>query len=376
MARSRVAYKHILDWKPYWFLVMSTIPSNHLPALFGISLDNTIGVIILAFTASILLLGILSYQVDHYYQNFRHDNIWIKMLVAFVWFCDIGQSAFQIHALYWSAVTHFGEISAVLNPHWTLKASLLWSAWIYASVQGFLAYRIKILSRYPLIAVACWVGVVARLGYTITASALSLKMPLVEFELLHGSFIRGPLVTGLVVDLLITPILCFSLFDRGRAAIRRTRWLTRNLIVFSIETGIVTMIIGIVALVASYTMPFNGVWVAILFVHSKVYANALLLSLIRRTQLEKTFYSSESITVLQQSSQGSTRVTNTDSTNNVFIEMTRTTKVEFCGGQPTPDKFDDDLSPRKGLPGVGSLGLRVTTNMENQTRRTSGPLTA
>jgi len=331
---------------------MSTFPNNHPPTtgIPGITFDNTIGV---------------------YYQNYRRDNIWLKLLVGFVWFCDVGQSAFQIHALYWSAVTHFGEIGAVLNPHWSLKASLLWSAWIYASVQGFLAYRIKILSRYPLVATVCWIGVAARLGYTLTASALSLKMPLVTFEALHGSFIRGPLVTGLVVDLLITPILCFSLFDRSRTAIHRTRWLTRSLIVFSIETGIVTTIIGVVALVASLTMPFNGVWVAILFVHSKVYANALLLSLIRRTQLEKTFYSSESLTVLQQSSQGSTRPTNHDSANPVFIEMTRTTKVEFCGGQSGADKIDDDQSTRKSFPGVGALGLRVTTDMGNQTRRSS-----
>jgi hypothetical protein len=49
----------------------------------GLTLDNTIGFLLISFSISVLLLGLLSAQLHHYYQTYREDRPGIKLLVSF-----------------------------------------------------------------------------------------------------------------------------------------------------------------------------------------------------------------------------------------------------------------------------------------------------
>lgn len=52
-------------------------------------------------------------------------------------FCDLGQTVFQLHGLYSMLVTNFGDLYSMLDPVFTVKASLLWAAVVYALVQVY-----------------------------------------------------------------------------------------------------------------------------------------------------------------------------------------------------------------------------------------------
>ena len=67
----------------------------------------------------------------------------------------------------------------------------------------------------------CWIGVVVRFALTITAAVVSLTMTLIEFESAHQNLIHGPLLAGVLVDLLIASSLSYYLFSLSRDGIRR-----------------------------------------------------------------------------------------------------------------------------------------------------------
>jgi hypothetical protein len=50
-------------------------------------------------------------------------------------FFDFGQTVFQLHGLYFTLITNFGNIDRVVNPVWTIPSSVAWAAFVYALVQ-------------------------------------------------------------------------------------------------------------------------------------------------------------------------------------------------------------------------------------------------
>ena len=148
-------------------------------------------------------------------------------------FCDLGQTVFQLHGLYSVLVSNFGDLNNILDPVFTVKASLLWAAVVYALVQvshhtttsegdfltskqGYFGYRIKVLSGYYSLALFCWFGAAARFALNVTADAISLTMSLFDFETKRVAWIHAPMITGVVLDIIIALALSYYLYSRSR----------------------------------------------------------------------------------------------------------------------------------------------------------------
>jgi len=165
--------------------------------------------------------------------------------------------------------------------------SLLWACFIYTSIQGFLIYRIGVLSRSRLIIVLCSAVTMIQFAVILAAVCLALSTSLPYLMGTHPHLLDMGMATGMIVDTLLAGTLSYYLFRRSRASMKSTRSVARGLMVFSIEMGIVTSLIRLSATVTCWTMPHNAIWIAILFFHSKFYAIALLISLNRVVPQEK-----------------------------------------------------------------------------------------
>jgi len=270
----------------------SVIPSDLAPLIeaYGITFANTIGVIFICFTISVFIFGLLSFQVHHYYIKHTTARLAVKTLVALVWLFDCGQSIFQVHGLFDVLITNFGNIFSAMNPIWTINTSLVWGAFVYALVQSFFAYRIKVLSRSYIIPTVCWSVIVVRFVLTVWGAITSVTMSMFDFETKRIYLAHGGNITGVIVDNLLTGSLVYFLYKRSRGAMESTQNVAYGWIIFSIETGIITSLIGIILTITCWTMPYNGIWVGILFFHSKIYAVSLMLSLNREIPQENLHY--------------------------------------------------------------------------------------
>jgi len=342
------------------------IPPSLEPLLgeYHITLDNTIGALFLSFTISVFLLGLLSFQVHQYYYNHPSDRALLKWMVASVLFFDIGQTVFQVHGLYILFVSKFGDLADVVSPPFTVNASVIWAGFVYCIVEAFFVYRLKVLSsnRYVL-PVICWLACAARFVVTIIAGALSLTMPLIQFELQWNNLIHTPIILGVVLDNIIAVLLSYYLFNRAREGIERTRWLARRLIVFSIETGIITSLVGIAALVSYTLVPHNGIWIGILFFHSKIYSNSLLLSLNRRTDLRKSRPTTSRVSSTSMGFASPRSRKDLRDLNNVVIELTRTTRSDT---DFTEESSGRELSTNLTTPESVTRGLHNAPNVQGE----------
>ena len=55
---------------------------QELMSKFGLTLDNTIGFFLVSFAVSTILLGLLSFQVYHYYRSNPDEEVYLKILVS------------------------------------------------------------------------------------------------------------------------------------------------------------------------------------------------------------------------------------------------------------------------------------------------------
>jgi len=62
---------------------MSPLPPSvqELVKSYGLTLDNTIGFLLISFAVSTFLFGLLSFQVYHFYQANSEERLYAKLLV-------------------------------------------------------------------------------------------------------------------------------------------------------------------------------------------------------------------------------------------------------------------------------------------------------
>ncbi|EJD40257.1 hypothetical protein AURDEDRAFT_153602 [Auricularia subglabra TFB-10046 SS5] len=210
-------------------------------------LSSQLGVVI-----SSTLFGVICVQT-HLYRTSKHsDSIWLRVLVEWVFAIE------GVHTIllwvYFIQVDKRGRVNPLylfdLSP--ALVFVYLMSALTGASVQSFYAYRVYRLCSRPIFAIVAWLGNVARLSLTLASVVFALRTPQAvgEFMLLHGWYLRGSFIASAAVDVWNTTTLCAILARHRRDnPPERTLSVINKLMLWTIETGLLTSIMALVVLV-------------------------------------------------------------------------------------------------------------------------------
>jgi len=138
-------------------------------------------------------------------------------------------------------------------------------------VQMFFAQRIYILSQgQKIITFTIMVTATARVIFgTMTTVRAILSGTFPRFEPLVRFYVTTGLVLSVVTDLLVTSTLCFFL-SRYRTGFT-TDTIVDKIIQWTIQTGAMTTLVGILSMVTAIAMPTNLVWLGIHMLISKLY---------------------------------------------------------------------------------------------------------
>ncbi|KAJ7835996.1 hypothetical protein B0H13DRAFT_2369045 [Mycena leptocephala] len=238
----------------------------------GAPLDNTMGYMLLGVIMSAILYGISLLQTLFYFTRQRlvlacptnnlwftgydRDPVYLKALVAATVFLDTLHLSFVIHTMY-----HYLGITAGL-------------------VQSFYAYRIWRMShRNVLLTGAILLLVVATATCGTARVVLALKAGTYENLLAISPLTLSINALSTAVDVIITSTLCFML-HRTRPASLRTETMINRLILFTINTGLLTSLCAVASLISVTHRITNDVGLRlVLFLHWAALFNALLASL-------------------------------------------------------------------------------------------------
>ncbi|KAJ7751738.1 hypothetical protein DFH07DRAFT_1061796 [Mycena maculata] len=280
----------------------------------GAPLDNTMGSMLLGVILSAVLYGISVLQCLFYFTRYGRDPVYLKCLVAATVFLDTLHLSFVIHTIYhylinnyynnerlqvmvWSVsvealptVSQSQKLTEFLNP-------IIWQGVTAALVQSFYAHRVwKMSDKNVLLTGLILVLVLATAG-----------QPCAIFHDLNWLITFGiklvvlPLTISInalstAADIIITSTLCFML-HRSRPASLETETIINRLILFTINTGLLTSLCAVASLISVWIVylqpisptnhklrqllisPKTLIYASFYFCIGRLYSNALLASL-------------------------------------------------------------------------------------------------
>jgi len=302
-------------------------------------IDLTLGGLEVGTMISILLFGIITVQVYLYAQAGFKDHVVIRLLVGTMWVLDALHTIFLCIYLYHLTVSTYGQPTALAEIHWTYVGVILLNSVMAAAVQSFFAYRILVISGRLYISLFSWFISLVRLGMGLMVVVLSDKAWMFSVYMEKYAW---TIPTSLAIlsfgDFLNTSVLCYFL-SAHRSQNAPTNQVINKLIIWAIETGLVTTVCAITELILSVTMPQSLIWIGLYFFFPKFYSISMLTSLNNRRHLRSissSFSKDDGLASVVQFSQ------------NISVNRVQEVNVEMSSTKPDHEEADD-YSERRGV---------------------------
>ncbi|KAJ3507435.1 hypothetical protein NLJ89_g6309 [Agrocybe chaxingu] len=246
-----------------------------------LNVHGTLGALTVGAIVSCFLFGVATVQGYLYYTRYQRDRRVLKALVAFVWLCELAHCICICHFLYFLTISHFGNVNAMLRPPGSLYLAVILSGLIAPVVQMFFAERLRVVSGgRVLIPLICWTLSLVRFAMSLVTGIKAYRLTTIwEFTAEWKWLMTTLLCIGAAVDILVAVSLCYYLREKRDQSGRETRMKIQKVMMWSIETGLVTSVAGITIVICFLEMPTNLSWLAIFMVMARLFSNSLFASL-------------------------------------------------------------------------------------------------
>ncbi|KAI5121761.1 hypothetical protein M0805_009572 [Coniferiporia weirii] len=349
-----------------------------------VNLDLTLGALQVGTYISTTLFGIMSMQTYYFYVNFPNERKLLKGLVACIWIFELVHTVLVARSAYEMSVTNFGSFSDFVETPFPLAFSIVWSATVSCTIQAFFAYRIRVMSQRWEIALVSWALSLVHFVNSAIATTKELDINnLLVFDDKWEWVITVPLVVGATNDVIIAAGLSYYL-HRSRSGMPSTNKVIHRLILFTIQTGLVTSIFAIMMLIFFLAMSDdNFLWLCIFVFLAKgykVYSNSLLATLNARSGLRSKNTGNASINGIGYYPSGQGSVVHRDfaiSQLQVFIFsspfkptaspliLNRIRQLRLKSGSPRVRAIEEAVASASGIGAAAQQYLKVMKKLIN-----------
>ncbi|KAG1735193.1 hypothetical protein EDB19DRAFT_1112853 [Suillus lakei] len=250
--------------------------------------DNTLGALLVGFAVSATAFGMLTIQVFTYFRRFPQDKTAYKALAALIWSISLVDQAFIGYAVYFYTITKTSVVSFsvpsidLFSFNVCARALILQTtlgAVVGAIVKACFTLRVWRFSyRNWWLTGFLFLMVLAQLGTATAFTVKCFEIPSfahIEVVKSLGSLSLG---IGVATDISIAAALCFYL-QKMRSSHSTADSMINTLIIYAVNTGLLTSTISLSTLVLFNVMPTNFVFICMYFVLSKLYAISFLATL-------------------------------------------------------------------------------------------------
>ncbi|KAJ7052232.1 hypothetical protein C8F01DRAFT_1261948 [Mycena amicta] len=249
--------------------------------------NPTLGAVLIGTLLSTVLFGVTTMQSYLYYMHFPADAAMIKATVAFVWVCEAAHVGGISHTIYTWLVLDYGHPERLLGrAPGSMAAFVLLTVIIAVCVQIFFSYRIYVLSKSRIIPYFTFALSFVRLGMGLAIFSLTLQTStLAELSAKYQWLLLTMWSLSAVEDITITVSLVYWLWAQKGTVHKQSDAFLDKIIMWTIETGVVTSMFTVVMLICFHVMPTNLVWMGLFAIEARLFANSLLASLNSRSVL-------------------------------------------------------------------------------------------
>ncbi|TFK46702.1 hypothetical protein OE88DRAFT_1739313 [Heliocybe sulcata] len=246
------------------------------------------GTMLVSIFLAAILYGVTTTQTFLYYQNYPKDRPALKALVALLWVFETLHTAFCIDFIYNYVIANYGNTDALNDIYWSGGITVLLGVLVAGVVHAYYIRRVWILSNRN-IPLALLLALIALLRFAFGLTTTSLCYSIGQWTIFRER--RLPLITlagGLssaaAVDLIVAGSLIYFL-EHSRTGFDRSDSRINLLMVYTINTGLITSIVSVVIVVTYAALPATLVFLGLVEIQSKLYANSFLASLNARTHI-------------------------------------------------------------------------------------------
>ncbi|KAI0828860.1 hypothetical protein BC628DRAFT_1171745 [Trametes gibbosa] len=248
-------------------------------------LDGTMGPLLIGVIICAVFYGVSLSQMYYYYTRYPRDPLYLKVLVAAVWCTDTVHQAMISHSVYWYLVTEFGHPEAVGLLSATMIPEVFFQAFTGLFVQSFFAARVWKLSGRRLYIVVPVIGLIlaefsVAMAYAVQALSFKTFADLGKIKALSIS-INAFAAAG---DVVIALVLC-TILQTSKTGFEKSNLLVNRLIIFSVNTGLLTSVCACISLITVLALPNTFVYICFFFLIGRLYSNSLLATLNARKAL-------------------------------------------------------------------------------------------
>ncbi|KAI0636135.1 hypothetical protein C8Q77DRAFT_621556 [Trametes polyzona] len=259
------------------------------------SLDDTFGSFLIATFIGLILYGLILHQTYRYFRLFPGDAPVVKFIVGLTLLLETGHVALITHICYYYLVANYFEPTALLEGVWSIRILPVFTAAIILVSQGFFTRRVYLIGgQYRIVVAIVPVLMLASLGFAIATTVEAYLLPsFAQFRDVawaHRHRATAQWMTSaafgiaVVVETLLTGTLILVL-QRSRTGFRRTDSLIDLLIIYAINTGLLTGIFSFLSFIFAIVAPGNLIYAGFNLLATKLYANSLLAVLNSRKAL-------------------------------------------------------------------------------------------
>ncbi|KAL7281915.1 hypothetical protein ACG7TL_003381 [Trametes sanguinea] len=247
---------------------------------------DVIGALLIEVCLACILYGVTTLQTFIYYQTFSDDSRFLKGVVGAVWVMETLHTALCMELVYTYSVTHFGDYDFLGNIYWGAGASILVGVFISAAVHAFYIRRVWIMSSGS-IPVTAFISLLALCRFGCGLGSFILSLEITEWSPFRANV--SPLVTialGLgcaaAVDVLVALTLSYYIqHGRGKwdSGTQESDSRIDTVLIYAVNTGAITALASILSVILFATQKKSLVFLGLVEIQSKLYANSFLGSL-------------------------------------------------------------------------------------------------
>ncbi|KAI0325104.1 hypothetical protein GY45DRAFT_1261525 [Cubamyces sp. BRFM 1775] len=251
--------------------------------------EAIIGGLLIEMFFAFILYGITTLQTFIYFQKYPGDRFSLKALVATVWILETVHTAFCMEFIYAYLIEGFGNYEGFLDVNWGIGVTVVASSGIALCVQGYYTWRVWVVSGNSFI----WTIIIGtfallRVGEIPASAVLSYEYPNWEtFRSTKKSLvtISGGLGSAALVDMLVALTLTFYL-KRGRHTWHKeSNSMVNRILLYAVNTGAITGTASLLCVLLFAVKKSSLVFLGLVMVQGKLYANSLLGSLNARSHI-------------------------------------------------------------------------------------------
>ncbi|KAF8992649.1 hypothetical protein BDZ89DRAFT_1150964 [Hymenopellis radicata] len=249
------------------------------------SLDSTFGAAYIGVVVAGILHGVTCVQALYYYLH-QTDGWGLKGIVTAVMVFDTIHQALISHTVYSYLISNYFNPPALSKTVWSLLLEVLFNGFTALLVQGFLAMRVWHLSSRNI-----WLTglvssfVIGEFGCVVVFAVYALTH-VRTFEELGALKALSITVNALAAggDITITTALV-CLLAQSRPRFANSRRMIKMLIIYSINTGLITTLCAIASLVSILAWGHTFIYITFFFCIGRLYSNSLLATLNARKRI-------------------------------------------------------------------------------------------